>query len=77
MRFWMWNAGLSAEALKREVVLSVLARTNALAAGPSCSLFREVQGCERRLEWEGQCRGEPGDHGPHRPGDRRRYGQRG
>lgn len=73
----MWNAGLSAEALKREVVLSVLARTNALAAGPSCSLFREVQGCERRVDWEGQCRGEPADLGPRGPGDRRRYGQRG
>lgn len=53
MGFWRWNAHLSAEALKREVLLGVLARSQAEASGPNCSVFPEV----RRLELEGQAVG--------------------
>ena len=43
MRFWMWNADMSAEALKQEVLLHVLTESQAQAAGPNCSLFAELR----------------------------------
>lgn len=48
MKFWLWNAGLRADALKQQVLLGVLERANAAAAGPTCSLFADVWGFDRR-----------------------------
>ena len=61
MRYWMWNADLSAEALKQTVLLDVLTRACADAAGPSCSLFAEVRQLERRLALSGEATDMAGD----------------
>ena len=49
MDFWRWNSGLSASEIREQVVFGLLARRNQQAAGPTCSLFPEVQRLERRL----------------------------
>ena len=43
MGYWRWNAGLSSGEIRAQVVRALLQRTNAEAAGPSCSLLPEVQ----------------------------------
>ena len=50
MDFWRWNSGLSASEIREQVVFGLLARRNQQAAGPTCSLFPEVQRLERRLQ---------------------------
>ena len=74
MRFWLWNAGLGAEALREQVLQGVLATGNARAAGPQCSLFAEVHQCERRagLDRRQADQGHPQER--RQGSDRRLYG---
>lgn len=77
MGYWRWNAGLSIGEIRAQVVRALLQRTNAEAAGPSCSLLPEVQRLERRLQPDRRL----GAGGAWLPlqerrvrGERRRYG---
>ncbi|MFO7630861.1 MAG: hypothetical protein R6W06_15390 [Prochlorococcaceae cyanobacterium] len=49
MKYWSWNAGLSAAEIRELVLMGVLERSNQLAAGPHCSLLAEVQRVDRRV----------------------------
>jgi len=48
MDFWRWDSTLSSDEIKAMVVARLFARTNQVAAGPTCSLFAEAQRQERR-----------------------------
>jgi hypothetical protein len=50
MEYWRWNAGLNSSEIQELVIQALFERTNARAAGPSCSLFAEAQRQERRLQ---------------------------
>jgi hypothetical protein len=43
MGFWRWNSTLSSAEIRDLVVSGMIARTNLLADGPTCSLFAEAQ----------------------------------
>lgn len=77
MHFWRWNAGLSSAEIREQVVLGLFQRSNAMASGPTCSLFPEAQRQERRLQPDRRL----GTNGVWLPlperrvgGERRRYG---
>jgi hypothetical protein len=48
MGFWRWNSKLSSAEIRELVVSGMIARTNQLADGPTCSLFAEAQRHERQ-----------------------------
>ena len=48
MTYWRWDSGLSSAEIRERIAMSVLERSNAVAAGPCCSLFAEAQRQDRR-----------------------------